>query len=267
MRQPAVAKTQERIFTLARRGAPNTFAQRWQACHTRSCPLDFLVELPSDFVSEYSLSTYMTDSPRQRASGTERRAQIIAATLDLSATQGPARVSAQAIADRIGVAQPTIFRHFPSRDAIFSATLDWASSNLFLFLRARDRPAAPADERLHDMLRGHLEFVSRHPGLPRLLFSDRLHGDDPALRKAVGRTMQRYVDHIAGLLQAGAAQGRFRADLLPKETAALILALVQGLLLRWSVFDFNDSLVDQFPSLWRHLSHVLYADDAMGVRP
>jgi len=60
----------------------------------------------------------------------QRKKEIIQATLDLTADLGIKRVTTQAIADRVGIAQPTVFRHFKTRDDIFSAVIGWIAENL-----------------------------------------------------------------------------------------------------------------------------------------
>jgi AcrR family transcriptional regulator len=51
----------------------------------------------------------------------ETRQRIIEATVELHTTVGPARTSILAIAERAGVERPTVYRHFPTPEALFSA--------------------------------------------------------------------------------------------------------------------------------------------------
>ena len=66
----------------------------------------------------------------------------------LTAEQGIKRVTTQAIADRVGIAQPTVFRHFKTRDAIFAAVIGWIAENLFKAISAGALPDDPPDEQL-----------------------------------------------------------------------------------------------------------------------
>jgi AcrR family transcriptional regulator len=51
----------------------------------------------------------------------ETRQRIIEATVELHTTVGPARTSILAIAERAGVERPTVYRHFPTTEALFTA--------------------------------------------------------------------------------------------------------------------------------------------------
>ncbi|NIP72646.1 MAG: TetR/AcrR family transcriptional regulator, partial [Gammaproteobacteria bacterium] len=145
---------------------------------------------------------------RQRKTHEERKDEIVRGALELAAERGVKEVTAQAIADRVGIAQPTVFRHFKSRDAIFRAAMEWIAHSLFKVLEGLGR-SGPADARLQRLLARQLAFVSKQPGLPRLLFSDRLHLEDPELKATVRRVMERYVAHVEGILRDGVKTGRF----------------------------------------------------------
>src|SRR5262249_58172796 len=76
--------------------------------------------------------------PRLRLSGEARQQQIVDTVLDLVAKQGADGVSIQAIADRIGLTQPAVFRHFPNKEAIWVAVMTWLQEQLRAIHQAAD---------------------------------------------------------------------------------------------------------------------------------
>ena len=50
-----------------------------------------------------------------------RREQIAQAALDVLAELGPAELSMARIAERMGLATSAMYRHFPGKDALYSA--------------------------------------------------------------------------------------------------------------------------------------------------
>ena len=180
----------------------------------------------------------------------QRQAEIIQSALALAAETGEKNVTTQAIADRVGIAQATVFRHFKSRDAIFTGAINWLASQLFEALSPCFDPASMSpDERLKLLIRGQLELISRHKGLPRLLFSDRLHQESPALKEAVQTIITRYLAQVSRLIEEGIEAGYFKAELDPNNTAMMIAALIQGTVMRWSLFEFNFKLEDEADQL------------------
>ena len=188
-----------------------------------------------------------------RKSHEERRLEIIQSALKLAAERGTKKVTTQAIAERVGIAQPTIFRHFKTRDEIFAGAIGWLAENLFRVLDESLAETAPPDERLRHLLQTQLTFVSKHKGLPRMLFSDRLHLESPVLKKTVRRVMEAYMKRVAQVIQEGIDQGCFNAQLDADEGARMVAAAVQGTLVRWSIYDFRFSLKAEIEPLWRFI--------------
>ena len=187
----------------------------------------------------------------------ERRKEIVQATMDLAAEEGIKRVTTQAIADRVGIAQPTVFRHFKTRDAIFSAVIGWIAENLFKAISSGLNPDEQADEQLRKLIQRQLGFINKHRAIPKVLFSDFLHLESPKLKTSLQEVMNRYIKRVTQLLQQGKESGVFNKDLDVDQTARYIAALIQGLVLRWSVYEFNFSLEDEAESIWLFLQPVL----------
>jgi AcrR family transcriptional regulator len=196
---------------------------------------------------------------RQRKSHETRREEIIQSALELAAETGTKKVTAQAIADRVGIAQPTVFRHFKNRSAIFRGAMEWIANALFGVLEGVNGDA-PADERLRKLLGRQLAFIGKRRGVARLLFSDRLHLEDPELKLTVRRIMERYMGHLETIVRDGVESGCFRHSLEPAETSRFIAATVQGLVMRWSIYDFEFRLDDQAEALWHFLEPALMAE-------
>jgi AcrR family transcriptional regulator len=76
----------------------------------------------------------------------ETRRRIVAATVNLHGTLGPANTSVSAIAESAGVTRVTVYRHFPDEDALFAAcTSHWAAQQRMPDLNAWREILAPED--------------------------------------------------------------------------------------------------------------------------
>ncbi len=53
------------------------------------------------------------------------------------------------------------------------------------------------------------------------------------------------------MLVEGVEAGLFRSDLVSKDTARYLIALFQGLMMRWSVYDFEFSIEKEGQQVWR----------------
>ena len=71
--------------------------------------------------------------------------------------------------------------------------------------------------------------------------------------------MNGYIKRVTQLLEQGKKDGLYREALNAEQTARYIAALIQGLVLRWSVYEFNFSLEKEAKNIWDFLQPVLKA--------
>ncbi|ABI59270.1 TetR/AcrR family transcriptional regulator [Nitrosomonas eutropha] len=173
----------------------------------------------------------MNERP-QYLSAEERRAATVQAVLDLAAEQNPAEITTTAIADRMGLTQGALFRHFPTKDAILEATVSWVGKRL---LTSADKAAADAVSpaaALEAMFMTHIDFVAKHPGVPRMLFGE-LQRSGETLTKHMAQTLIRqYRQRLRHLVEAGKAQGELDAELNVDAATTLFIGTIQGLVMQ-----------------------------------
>ena len=157
-----------------------------------------------------------------------RQAEIVAAALQLARESSPALITSGDIAAAIGVTQGAVFKHFPTKDAIWLAAMRWVREALLQALAAaRDRAATPLDA-LSAVFRAHVEFIVAHPGVPRLIFHELQQAADSPAKREVRALLQAYRKLLLELL-ARAPIGR-ESD--AEAAATAFIGLVQGLVMQ-----------------------------------
>ena len=110
----------------------------------------------------------------RRGEGERLRDEILVAVGDLlNETQDEAAVSIRAIADRVGVTAPSIYRHFADKDAILDAVCAGVFQSVLTGVRARFAPGQSALARLRAIGVGYIEFGLANPEHYRLVFMRR----------------------------------------------------------------------------------------------
>lgn len=162
----------------------------------------------------------------------ERRTATVQAVVELAAEQNPADITTTAIADRMGLTQGALFRHFPSKDAILEATISWVSERLLDRVDKAAAGAASPAAALEAMFTAHIDFVSKHPGVPRMLFGELQRPGKTLVKKMVQTVIGRYGERLQALLEAGKAQGELDSGLDVDAAAVLFIGTIQGLVLQ-----------------------------------
>jgi AcrR family transcriptional regulator len=114
-----------------------------------------------------------------RGSGARLRDEILdGAGLILDETGSADAVTLRAIARRIAIAAPSIYAHFPDRDAILTALVEDGFRDLRNAIHSATSGVDDPVQRLRDTCRAYLEFSARRPQRYRLMFGTRHHGPE-----------------------------------------------------------------------------------------
>jgi TetR/AcrR family transcriptional regulator len=99
--------------------------------------------------------------PRRRLRAADRRAQIIAEAREVFVEQGVHATRAREIAERAGITEAYLYRHFRSKDEIFQLAIDEPLKALIGRLRDETRELAARDDvdRASILLRSHELFL------------------------------------------------------------------------------------------------------------
>ncbi len=182
---------------------------------------------------------------RIRKSAAERKEEIVNATLRLAGEIGPDRITTEALAKEVGISQPGIFRHFPTKSDIWEAVSQHISTILQTKVSvSRRKDTRPAEE-LHDFVMGHLAFIVATPAIPAILFSRELHSENEKLRAFFAGLIKKRHQKFSRLIAAEIESGLFKKSLDADDAAYLILVLIQGLAMRWSLNNREFDLVEE----------------------
>lgn len=180
-----------------------------------------------------------------RKSAELRKAEIVAAVLDLADRIGPDRVTTGAAAAAVGVSQAALFRHFPTKAEMWLAVADHVAGELAIaWQRAMTGTDGPID-RVTALVGAQLGQIVSTPALPMLLFSRELNVGNEDLRAAFRGLLMKFQGLIVTELARGQAAGSLRREVAPEDAAVLLTSLVQGMAIRWSLGARNFSLIEE----------------------
>lgn len=170
-----------------------------------------------------------------RKSAEHRKAEIVAACLELADRLGPDRMTTNDVAKAVGLTQPGIFRHFPTKSALWLAVAEEIAARLDAAWREALDAATTPEARLQGLVLAQLRQIEAAPALPAILFSRELNIDNPPLRDAFRALLMTFQGHLVGALTEMQGGGDLRGELKPADAAVFLTSLIQGLAIRWSL--------------------------------
>lgn len=162
----------------------------------------------------------------------ERRAVTVEAVVELAGSQNPSEITTAAIAKQMNLTQGALFRHFPNKEAIWKAVMEWVAERLLARIdRAAQGIESPLDA-MQAMFLSHVEFVVEHPGVPRMMFGELQRAESTPAKRMVQTLIQRYGERLHRLIDRGKACGELSATLDNEAAAMLFIGSIQGLVMQ-----------------------------------
>ncbi|WP_320669339.1 TetR/AcrR family transcriptional regulator [Patulibacter defluvii] len=182
----------------------------------------------------------MSGAPRTRLTFAERRAEILDAAARVIVAQGLHAFRIRDVADEAGVSQPLVSTHFRSREELILEAFVRADERSLQALQAEDDADAPGRARLTTFLHGCVRADAEPDDGLELWHQVWTHATfSTVIHEAVRTRQAAWITHVAGLIEAGQADGSI-ADGVDRERVALFLiTVVDGLApsLRSSLID------------------------------
>ena len=153
---------------------------------------------------------------KPRADAIRNRERVLEAAKAVFSAGGP-DASLEAVARRAGVGIGTLYRHFPTREALFEAVYRREVQQLSELAEALKSEADPVDA-LRRWLRSNVEFVATKKGMSAAL-ALAVQGSS----ELTAFSFDRLTKAVGALLDRAVAAGEIRSDISPED---LLRALV-----------------------------------------
>jgi AcrR family transcriptional regulator len=162
----------------------------------------------------------------------ERRLVTVEAVVALAGTQNPSDITTTAIAKHMNLTQGALFRHFPTKDAIWQAVMEWVAERLLARIdRAAEGVASPLAA-MRAMFMSHIDFVVEHPGVPRMIFGELQGAEATAAKRMVQTLIGRYAERLRTRIEQGKALGEIAPEVDTQAAATLFVGTIQGLVMQ-----------------------------------
>ena len=131
----------------------------------------------------------------KRLKASERKAAILAVAKVLFSDKGYHGVAVDEIARRVGVSPAILYRHFPSKEALYEEVLNQIACKRESYVEAVVQSDGSFSEVLRMITRRYVESVSRDPDYLRMELQSALEGSD-ATRQFFENRWRPFTDYI-----------------------------------------------------------------------
>jgi AcrR family transcriptional regulator len=199
------------------------------------------------------------DAQRKNLPADERRAVTVEAVIDLAGAQNPGDITTAAIAKHMNLTQGALFRHFPNKDAIWQAVMEWVAERLLARIDAAAEGITSPLAAMQAMFMSHIEFAVKHPGVPRMMFGQLQMTEPTAAKRVAQSLLQAYAERLRLRIEHGKAAGEIAPEVETQAAATLFIGTVQGLVMQSMLLNDLQHM--------RTFAPAVYAIYQRGLRP
>lgn len=188
---------------------------------------------------------------------TKRQQQIVGETISLIAEQGIQGFTIKNLAQRIGVTEPALYRHFSGKSAILDAMIDEfdrVSSEVMQAARGTGRDPVDCIGRF---LEDRYHRFAADPAMGKVMLSEEFFQNDERL---AGRFLAMMHGHKATIdiwVAEAQTRGLFRNDIDATQIFRLIFGPMRLLAKQWYLSRLHFDLVREGMALWQAQKRLL----------
>ncbi len=160
----------------------------------------------------------------------------MAATIAMIAERGLHQWKTAELARRVGISEPTLFRHFKSKRDILTAAVRTETAMLQKTV-AGFEGTGDGWARATGLVLSVLSFLEATGGGPLVILTGQLSGATPATRKEILKSVSALRGRLTMLFEVAVEELGQRGAVNSEDLADLSIAIVQSSALRWVMSD------------------------------
>ncbi len=185
---------------------------------------------------------------------TKRQLQIIHVATEIIAAQSIQDLTIANLAEKIGISEPGIYRHFQNKMEILEAVLGFFGSENKKFFSEVIASNTGAIEKIGAIFHHHFEVFTRQPALAAVIFSEGIFQNDKRLAKSVLNVMAQSQETFITILNGS---DTLRDDISKQHLVLIIMGTLRLIVNKWHLSKHGFDLVHEGSMLWESLRTVI----------
>ena len=154
--------------------------------------------------------------------------KILRVSADIIVNEGLKKFTARNVADRLGITDAAIFKHFRSMDDIIFEIIERYVSRCSRSADEAEKTEKSIKERLYQILKTHINVLEETKGAVPVLCFEFLRSDDKKFYRILREFIETYKRKVGDLIREGQSKGVIRKSIDPEGTAMLFIGLIQA---------------------------------------
>ncbi|NPA54487.1 MAG: TetR/AcrR family transcriptional regulator [Aquificae bacterium] len=170
--------------------------------------------------------------------------KIIRIGAEIIVKEGLKKFTAKNIADRLGITDAAIFKHFKSMDDIILEIINRYVSKCSKSAEEAIKKGKDAKEILEILLREHIKVLEETKGAVPILCFELSRSDDKQFTTILKQFVESYKEKISKIIKEGQEKGCVRPDLDPEDTSLFFIGSIQAKVFAYTILEKEGPIIE-----------------------
>src|SRR5690554_4249911 len=185
----------------------------------------------------------------------ERKEEILEKSLEIIYNEGFGNLTMRNIAEKIGISEAAIYRHFKNKEEVVSSLADIVfNENRFWNIEIGDKDPFTL---LEEIMFKQLEILKENPYLTAILFQDGIFGEYPEIKEKFISNRKKNEEKIRDIIIKGQEKGVISTEVDPGVIAVFYMGSFRLIVLKWRDSGFSYSPLKEAGKIIRQLTSLI----------
>ena len=171
------------------------------------------------------------------------REKIVRIGAEIIVKEGLRRFTAKNIADRLGITDAAIFKHFRSMDDIILEIINKYVSRCSKSADEAVKKGRNAREKLEILLKEHIKVLEETRGAVPILCFELSRSENKQFSSILKDFVENYTEKISKIIMDGQEKGCIRKDIDPEETSLFFVGSIQAKVFAYTLLEKEGPIV------------------------
>ncbi|WP_293443828.1 TetR/AcrR family transcriptional regulator [Persephonella sp.] len=180
------------------------------------------------------------------------REKIIKIGAEIIVKEGLRKFTAKNIADKLGITDAAIFKHFKSMDSIILEIINRYVSRCSQSAIEAVNRGKTVKEKLELLLRSHIDVLEETRGAVPVLCFELSRSEDVKFKNILNEFVENYKREISKIIEEGQKEGSIKKYLDPEDVAMFFIGSIQAKVFAYVISKRDGKIIedpDQFISM------------------
>lgn len=185
----------------------------------------------------------------------ERRSQIIEVAMKIINEEGYGAFTTRRLAEKIGISEPALYRHYKSKDDIIVHILG-KMKELWISIKSETDKAQDLEEKLCHFVMMHFRYIEQNPDILAILFADEYLRLNENVRTELFKVTDIRFAYLHKLLDEGIKSGKIKGS-NPDALAIIVVGAIRTTALNWRNSNYAYPLTELGEDICLNLTNMM----------